>query len=116
MVPEFVALLKTGSIKSVVLFGETTTPAPPYVVAKPEPFVFGGEAMRVTAHFKPGDMYRLRSYMLTELYDLTDGKALVKGSKTINKLKCMEFKPEIVTVNDDKTISMERLVRVPSIY
>jgi hypothetical protein len=114
MLTRIVAQLKTGTIKNVVPYGTATMPAPPYVVVKPERDPLKrGVMYRVIGHVAPGAQVALKAYMLTELHGLLHGVTLTTLSGAVNKLKVQEFLPDVISGNDDKTISQERLVLAP---
>lgn len=120
MIQEIVNRLKTGTIKSVIKFGNNI-PTPPYVVVKPETYE-GNRGVRVIAHFAKGsdEMYirgvvktPMDDYVLTELVDLlseyefTDNHGLKQIVKDTNEIT------DISAVSDDNTVSMERLFVIP---
>ena len=67
--------LRAGSIKDVVLFGDSPKmPALPHVVVRPEAGVVNGtRSYRITARHKVGHLAALEAYVLGELDGLLDG-------------------------------------------
>ena len=115
MITKIVAQLKTGSIKNVVAFGAPSLPAPPYVVVKPERDGIGrGRAYRIIAHFMPGQNIFLEDYVFNELSNLLDNFTARSRHNNYNRLLTEQDYTDIITSNDDKTISMERVFLLPS--
>lgn len=114
MLASVITRLKTGSIKNVVRFPATEIPKPRYLVVRLERDPIGrGEIFRIIGHAIPGDDVALRAYMRTELFTLLDGATLTTAAGRTNRLELLEYNPTIIGVNDDQTISMERLALAP---
>ncbi len=97
---------------NVVEFGGTELPSPPYVVVKMEPDAAGrGTAFRIIAHFQPGQQKYLRKYIRGIIGNALDGFSAASDDGNYNELQVdFDAMPsQIVTVNDDRTISSERL-------
>ena len=112
MLPKIVARLRTSTtIKNVIKFG-AATPAAPYVVVKLETVPMG-RGIRIIAHRKAGEDSQLEEYIFDELSTLIVGWSADDRFK--NHFTVMDTGEwgEIVTTNDDATISMERLLYVP---
>ena len=105
--------LLTGSIKRVVVFGSEMPKSAPYVVIKPEALPFG-TGLRIIVHYPRNYQTQLRSYIFDEVSDLLNGFVYTDESGTSNEVLDGEEYGDIVAVNDDNTISMERLFYVPS--
>jgi hypothetical protein len=77
---EIIDKIKGGSIKSVVLFGDSDKPMPkpPYVVVKPQP-LSGMKLFVIYAHFKLGQEDELEGYILEELPGLLKGEMAATG-------------------------------------
>jgi hypothetical protein len=101
--------LKAGSIKRVVVFGDSMkVPAPPYVVIKPEADL-GNETrrIRIIAHANQGQQAVLEAYM----QELT---ALLKRYNLRNYMERGRNEwTDIIAGNDDETIAMERIFVYP---
>lgn len=107
--------LKAGSIKRVVVFGDSEqVPPPPYVVIKSE--ADGGNEtrrIRIIVHAAQGRQQILEEYVFTELSVL-----LGKDVWLIDRNNC-RFRlfssgwTDVILGNDDGTIAMERLFIVP---
>ena len=107
--------LKTGSIKSVILFADgIKIPPPPYVVVKPEAgTILGTRQCRIFVHTKQGRIDELDKYIFTEL-----PKLLVSNEKELRvRLKDEEGRIYQLQSGDwfdvrlegsDNTIYMER--------
>ena len=111
MLPKIVAQLKTGSIKAVVVFGSAST-AKPYVVVKPEARD-GMRVIRVIVHYAPGNQSALENYVFNECSNLL--KNFTETDRHGNRFIVRDLSEwtDVVTTNDDATISMERLFYVP---
>ena len=97
---------------SVVEFGASSLPSPPYVVVRMEADGAGrGTAFRIIAHFQPGQQKALRKYIRGTIGAALDGFSATSDDGNYNELQSdFDAMPsQIVTVNDDKTISSERL-------
>lgn len=106
--------LKTGTIKTVVMYG-ATRPAPPYVVVRPEADPLGrGRLFRIIAHFSQGQQSWLEDYIRLELPQLLDDfSATTRHGNTNMTINNNEY-VDIIVDNDDKTISMEGRYLMPS--
>jgi hypothetical protein len=64
--------LKEGSIRKVILFGDSgKNPPPPYVVVKPEPGILKNtRSFRIIVHMEQGYYDELKDYTLIELDNL----------------------------------------------
>jgi hypothetical protein len=101
--------LKEGSIKRVVVFGDSEkVPPPPYVVIKSEADT-GNETrrIRIIAHVEQGQQRALEEYM----NELT---ALLKRHSMKNYMERGHTEwTDVIAGNDDKTIAMERVFIFP---
>lgn len=111
MLPKIVKRLKTGSVKNVVPYGKKT-PAAPYDVVRLETLEMG-RGIRVIAHRTPEDDIALENYVFDELSTLLSG--FTDADRFGNRFTVLDSGEwtEVVTGNDDGTISMERLFYVP---
>lgn len=111
MLPKIVAKLNKGSIKNVVPFGVASA-AKPYVVVKPESRD-GMRLFRIIAHMIPGQQSALEEYVFNEISELIVGWS--SDDRFGNHFTIMDTGEwtDLVTTNDDSTISMERLLYVP---
>jgi hypothetical protein len=118
MIDVIVSELKKGSVKAVVPFGSSTLPAAPYLVVKEEPTpVLGRTTYRVIGHWPKGDILGVRRYMRRDVYNLLANKTLTSPNTGAKNL--VESAQEIGTLvleNDDKTVSMERLMFVRDLF
>lgn len=114
MLTKIIAQLKTGNIKNVVAFGVATMPSTPYVVVKPAMDPLGrGRLIQIFAHFAPGSNLFLEDYIVDELPTLLkDFHASTRHGNTQQVQDLYEYE-EVVTENDDKSISMKRTFLVP---
>lgn len=97
---------------TAVEFGGGELPAPPYVVVKQERDAGGaGTAFRIIAHFKPGQQSALRNFIRQTIGEALDDFAATSDAGNYNKLSqdWDSLPGPINTLNDDKTISLERL-------
>ncbi len=97
---------------NAVEFGGSELPSPPYVVVKQERDAGGaGTAFRIITHFKPGQQKALRSYVRKTLGEALDNFSATSDSGNYNELSqdWDSFPGPINNMNDDKTISLERL-------
>jgi hypothetical protein len=108
--------LKTGSIKSVIPFGNSDTlPPPPYVCVKPEPGAMNDRLnFRLIVHRKQGEQVPLEKYVFEELGGLLNpGVWLEKAGG--GKFRVMSggdwYGP--YAEDGDKTIVMERMFYAP---
>ena len=118
MVYKIIEALQNGlnSAYTIVEFGGSPMPSPPYIVVKEEnDLASRGTAYRVIAHFSPGQQWLLRKAVRNDipliLNDFTSDD--INGNR--NKLYISDNNqlPEITTVNDDGTISSECLYFKP---
>jgi len=104
--------ISVGKPVNVVEFGESSLPAPPYVVVKQEVDAGGaGTAYRIIAHFNPGQQKALRKYIRGTIGNALDVFSATNSDGNFNELKSdFDALPStIVASNDDQTISSERL-------
>ena len=114
MTAEIITRLKTGSIKSVVGFGELNLPKPPYIVVKPEREMAGrGRNYRIIAHYAPGQLAFLEDYIRDEVMTLLDTYGATTRNGNYQVCYATEEWSDIIT-NDDGTISMEQCFLVAS--
>jgi hypothetical protein len=110
-----IEVLKTGSIKKVIPFGNSDKmPAAPYVVVKPEPGANNGRLnFRIITHVKQGYQDKLNAYIFQELSELLSNKQITteRGNK-FTVMSTGEWTGAI-GMNDDHTISMERIFFIP---
>jgi hypothetical protein len=112
MIDKVVAQLKTGTIKNVIPFG-FQTPNAPYVCVKPESVPMG-RAFRCIVHVKPDYVLDMENYLFNELSTLLkDWRTTDRHGNTVTVKDGDEY-TDIVAVNDDSTISMERVFYVPA--
>jgi len=110
--------LKTGSIKSVVLFGDQTTSLKtPYVVVKPESGAGDGQRQwRIIVHEKVGMYDSLSKYLFQELDELlvnkNGAKVFITDEAGMYRLYASGY-TDIQTDTSDSTIFMERLFIQP---
>jgi hypothetical protein len=108
--------LKAGSIKRVVLFGDSVkVPPPPYVVIKPEADTGNGtRRIRIIAHADQGQQQLLEDYVFTELSVLL-GKSVWMTDRNNCRFRLVNSGAwtEIILGNDDGTIAMERIFILP---
>lgn len=115
MITKIIEQLKTGSIKNVVPYGVEQLPAPPYVVVRPESDTADrGRAFRIIVHMQPGQNIFLENYVFNDLSDLLDNFASRSRHNNYNVLLTENIYSDIITSNDDGTISMERVFLLPS--
>lgn len=101
---------------NVVGFGVGALPAPPYVVVKQEADPGGrGTAFRIITHFQPGQQIALRGYVRATLAEALDNFGATDSDNNYNVLQSDRgnVPGEIVAVNDDETISLERVYWIP---
>ena len=114
---EIVKKLNTSEPRvKAVRFGDGHLPKPPYCVVKQERDTGGrGTAFRIIAHYKPGQQIYLQDYIRDTVGTALNGFTATNRHGNINKLyQDSEAIPvEISVVNDDGTISMERLYWMP---
>ena len=111
---KIVEQLKTGIVKNVVVFGIAVMPAAPYIVVKSEKDPLGrGTVYRIIGHYLPGQQVFLEDYMKKNVPDLLDKYEAVDRRGNYQIVELMDEWSDIITDNDDKTISMERQFLVP---
>jgi hypothetical protein len=115
MITAVVARLKTGRISNVVPFGTHDMPGAPYVVVRmiSEPGV--GRQVVVFPHMLPDQNTFLEDYTFNDLALLLSDFRGVSRHGSRFKLTAMQDWQEIVTNNDDGTISMERRFLAPAL-
>ena len=111
MTAAIVTRLKTGTIKNVVPFG-SKPPAPPYIVVKCER-VEGIRNVRVWVHHNQGYQKDIEKYVFNTLSVLLRNWTGTDSSGNTFRLKDADEYNEIVAVNDDSTLSMERVFYAP---
>ena len=111
MTSAIVARLKTGTIKNVVPFGSKPT-AVPYIVVKCESGT-GVRTVRVTVHHNQGYQKDIEKYVFNNLSVLLRNWTGKDSSGNFFRLKDADEYNEIVAVNDDSTLSMERVFYAP---
>jgi len=104
MVNDIIKALKKGSIKTVLLYSDTNgSPAPPYVVVKPETGTMPNtRQFRIIVYHMQGKFDELEKYTLIELDQLLAGIKLYKNGYS-----------DVTSEMTDKTFFMERLYIVP---
>jgi hypothetical protein len=110
-----IEVLKAGSIKSVVPFGDSDTmPAAPYVVVRPEPGLNNERLnFRIITHIKQGNQDKLNDYTFRELSELLSNKQITTESgKKFTVISTGEWTGPI-GMNKDKSIAMERVFFIP---
>lgn len=113
MITKIVEQLKTGSIKNVFPFGYLTDmPEPPYIIVKPEA-VQDLRNFRIFVHYPPGHITDIEDYIFNELSDLLKNFQAVDRHGNTVKVFDNESYTDLVTDNDDNTISMERTFYIP---
>lgn len=116
MLAKIVERLKTGAIKNVVPYGTASLPAPPYIVVRPEEDALGrGRLMRVFIHMIPGQQIFLEDYAFNTVPTLLDDYDADDRHGNYNEVLATPEYGDIVTNNDDGTISMERRFLVPQV-
>jgi hypothetical protein len=115
MTDKIVDKLRTGAITNVYRFGQVTNPVPPYIIVKPEADALNrGRLMRVFVHMKPGQDIQLEDYVFNSLSVLLpDGYQVTSRNGNVVELLQEQDWTDIVTDNDDGTISMERRFIMP---
>jgi hypothetical protein len=109
--------MKEGSIKRVVVFGDSEkVPPPPYVCVKPEPgAMHDRQNFRVIVHRRQGEQGLLEKYIFEELSDLFNGRVWL-DHRDGGKFRVLSggdwYGP--YAEDSDKTIVMERILYVPS--
>ena len=116
MLTKIVEKLKTGAIKNVVPYGVASLPAPPYIVVRPEADSLGrGRLMRIFIHMSPGYQAILEDYAFNTVPGLLDDFDTDDRFGNYNEVLSTPDYGDIVTNNDDGTISMERRFLVPQV-
>jgi hypothetical protein len=110
---EIINRLKTGSIKSVLLFGDSMNrPAPPYIVVKP---MASGDRklLQIIVHGALGTQDTLEAYILRELPALFTDHLVVSGKVIHVRSTGGWIGP--YTDEGDNTLAMSRDFYVPLI-
>ena len=117
MTDKIIERLKTGAIKNVYAFGGTTQKQTPYIVVKPESgFLEGQRDFRIFVHMPPGQQLALEDYTFNTLSVLLpDGYQVITRNGNVAELLQTQEYSDIITNNDDGTISMERRFMSPFI-
>lgn len=116
MIKAVIGRLKTGSVKNVILFGDSDKmPPPPYVCVKTEPGAMNDRLnFRILLRRKQGEQTLLDKYIFEELGELFNGHVWLEKSDG-GKFRMMNnndwYGP--YASEDDKTIAMERIFYVP---
>ena len=98
-----------------VRFGDAETPAPPYCVVRKEQDMAGrGLAYRIIGHYPAGSQDDLEDYVRIQVAAALDGYIDTNRHGNLIQLyaDADSFNPMII-INDDKTISMERIYWTP---
>jgi hypothetical protein len=115
MITAIINRIKTGSIREVVLFGDSAhVPAPPYVVVKTETGPIQNRYIRLIVHRNSGEQDLLEDYVFHELTILL-GKQVWLTDRNGGRFRLLngEIWSEPILGNDDETIVMERLFILP---
>jgi hypothetical protein len=108
--------LKEGSIKGVVLFGDSLrVPPPPYVCLKPEPgTLHDRQNFRIIVHRNPGEQRLLETYLFEELDALFNHRVWLEQADG-GKFRVLStgdwYGP--YAEDSDKSIVMERMFYAP---
>ncbi len=115
MIPAVIVQLQTGRIKNVVPFGSSVRMDTPYVVVRAVTHPLAGRGVAVFTHMAPGQQVFLEAYARNDLSILLDGfrGVSLNGNRFILSVDD-DFYAEIVTSNDDGTISLEKRFIVPA--
>ncbi|MCL2043338.1 MAG: hypothetical protein FWG89_04270 [Treponema sp.] len=110
--------LKTGSVKKVILFGDSgPVPVPPYVVLKPEPTEENDrQNFRISIHRNPGENDISEAYIFTELPALLSNRIWMEtgsGSK-FRLMNSGEWNGPLAP-EDSETIVYERIFFAPKL-
>lgn len=123
MIKAIIEQLKTGSITNVVPRGQNVAnPEKPYVVvwqAEPAQQIGsenGLDEYVVNVHFPKGYVNQVDDYILKETYTLLHDKILITRDSRKVKIESTSRIGQLVTTNDDGTISKERVFITPGIY
>jgi len=119
VITKIIAQLKLGTITNVVPYGTKPLPAAPYVVVKPEIDGLGvGRGFRIIIHMLPGQIIALEDYrnitIPALLLDFTTTTVLDRHNRSQILIRQPDDN-EIVTSNDDNTISLECLYLQPTL-
>lgn len=117
MITKIVAQLKTGMVKNVVAFGETSVmPAAPYIVVKEETDSLGrGDVYRVIVHAPMGAIIFLKQYM-ADVQRLLDGFSATTYLGNWQSICADGPVSDTIMGNDDGTIAKERTYLCPTIH
>ena len=108
MLDVIITQIKTGTIKNVVPFGYSRPPIP-YVVVKPEEDPLRrGRMFRVFVHVGNTGQNQLEDYVFNELSTLIGDRVFTTRNGNQVKLYAQESFQDIITNNDDGSISMGR--------
>ena len=115
MLTKVMERLREGSIQNVFRFGDVDSPTTsPYVCVKSEVNPIG-RTFRIIAHFDKGFASALDLYIFNELPDLLTNYSYTDEYGNYVTVKDAKEYTDVVTDNDDSTISMERLFYIPLI-
>ena len=120
MINSLIEKLQTGSIKTVLLFGDTDKfPKPPYVVVKPETGVGEGtRQFRIIVHHQIGKGDILSDYIFKELTELliynegNGGKVFISDAGKFWRLQSAGYN-DVMMDTSENTIFMERIFVMP---
>jgi hypothetical protein len=115
MITAIVRQLKTGRITNVVPYGTRVLPATPYIVVRMEAITGTGRQVAVFVHMEPDQQTDLEDYIFNDLSILLSDFRAVSRHGNRNKLTAEQDWQEIVTNNDDGSISMERRFLLPAL-
>ena len=116
MLTKIIDRLKQGTVNRVVAYGVEQLPEPPYIVVRPERNPIGnGRNYRIIVHFLPGQQTFLEDYARNNVFDLLDNYKTNSRHGNYNQVLTEDDWSDIITNNDDGTISMERVFLVPSL-
>jgi hypothetical protein len=115
MITAIINRLKTGSIREVVLFGDSDrVPEPPYVVVKTETGPIQNRYIRLIVHMNQGEQDLLEDYIFHELTTLLGKQVWLTGRNGGQfRLFNAEMWSEPILGNNDETIAMERVFILP---
>jgi len=115
MLTKIMERLREGSIGSVIRDGDVDAPpTAPYVCLKTETNPIG-RTIRVIAHYAKGFSKDLELYIFNEVVDLLSNWSYTDEYGNYVTVKDAKEYTDIITDNDDSTISMERLFYIPLI-
>jgi len=116
IVASVVERLQTGAITRVVQYGTSVLPAAPYVVVRPQrDAIRGGRVLAVIPHFAADQQKFLEDYTFNKLSDLLVDFSGVTAEGVHFRVYGTQEWTDIITGNDDDTISMERLFLIPGV-